>query len=118
MNPLVTVLMNFRVENLPSLIYFCDAVPNTGSYQMILNPSVRSFDLSLGGRTQGIDDLDVQIPQNFLPLNDGVPFFSVSLLPDGVSSFDKPEDRVVIHVVLQRTAKARHQCLCGHNMSP
>lgn len=100
MNAFVSVLIDFPIQDFPGLVDRFDSVPYARSDQMILNPAVRSFYLSLGGRTQGIDDFNTQILQNFLPLNDGIFFFDVSLLPDGVSSFDKSEDRMVINVIL------------------
>ena len=117
-NPLEPVLIEFPAQHLPRLLDRGDPVPHTCSYQVILNPAVRSLDLALGRWTQGIDNLDAQILQHRLPLYDDVLFLGVRLLPDRIAFLDKPEDRVVIDVVLQRTAHACDQSLDGDDMRP
>lgn len=117
-NSLVPVLIDFPIQNFPSLLDRPDSVPHARSDQMILKPAIGPFDLSLGCRTQSIDDFDAQIPQDCFPLNDRILFFGLGLLPDGVPSFDEPKDRMVVDVVLQRTANARHDCLGGHDVGP
>jgi len=117
-NPLEPVLIEFPAQHLPRLLDRGDPVPHACSHQVILNPAVWSLDLALGRWTQGIDNRDAQILQHRLPLYDAVLFLGVGLLPDRLAFLDKPEDRVVIDVVLQRTAHAGDQRLDGDDVRP
>lgn len=102
------VFVEFRVKNLPGLFYLGEPFPDTGSHQMVLKPAIRSLHLPLGGRTQGVNDLDSQVLQNLPPLNNGVFLLEVRFGPDRVPLFDEFEDRMAIDVILQGTAKGRH----------
>ena len=57
-NPFVVVLMKLFIKHLPSLIDARDSLPDTGPYQVILQPLVGPLHFSFGGRTQGINHLD------------------------------------------------------------
>lgn len=98
-NPLESVLVDLPIKNLPGLFDLCDSFPATGADQMILHPPIGSLHFSLGRRAQGIGHLDVQILQDFSPLDDGVFLFDVGLLPKGVSLLDEPEDRMIVDVI-------------------
>ena len=58
-NPFVIVLMKLFMEHLPRLIDARDSLPDTGPDQVILQPLVGPLHFSFGGRTQGINHLDI-----------------------------------------------------------
>jgi hypothetical protein len=54
----------------------------------------------LGRRGEGIHHFDIQVLQHFLPLHHRFFLSHVTLLPEGISPFHKPKDRMIIDVVL------------------
>ena len=50
-NPFESILGEFPVEHLPCLLDLRDSVSDARAHQVILNPTIGSLDLALGGRT-------------------------------------------------------------------
>jgi len=90
------------------------SLPHAGSDQMILQPFVGLVHFSLGSRTQDINHLDAL--ENLLPLDQGLFFGRLKLPPHSVSFLHVAEDRMIIDIVLQRTAKSGQHGLLSHDM--
>jgi len=85
---------------------------------MVLEPTIRSFDLTFGLGRQGMGDFDVAILQDLFPLRGGFIGQEVVFSPEGVSSLDKAEDGMGIDIVSERKAIAKDDGLEGLDMGP
>jgi hypothetical protein len=98
----VVISMDFLPKNLLSKFDVGDVFSDTGSDQAVLEPTIRSFDFTSGLRGKGMDDLYIALLQHLFPLRSGLIGLEVVLIPEGVSSPDKPKDRVGIDIIGER----------------
>ena len=65
-----------------------------------------------------MDDLDIAVLENLFPLRGGFIGQEVVLIPEGVSSPDKSEDRVRINIIGVRKSMVEEDGLKGEDMGP
>ena len=118
MNLAVVVSMDFLAKNLLGRFNIGDIFSDTGSNQMVLEPTVRPFDLAFSLGRKSMSDFDIAVLQHLFPLRGGLVGQEVVFSPDGVSSLDKPEDGMRIDVVGEREAIAKEEGLERLNVSP
>ncbi len=85
---------------------------------MVLEPTIRSFDLSLRLGRKGISDFYIAVLQNLFPLRCGLIGQEIMFAPDGIPPLDKSEDGMGIDVVAVRESVAKDDGLEGLNMGP
>jgi hypothetical protein len=102
MNLAVVIAMKFLVKDLLSVLDFGHIFADTGSDQAVLEPTIGSFDFASGLRGKGMDDLHIALLEHLFPLRSRLIGLKVVLIPEGVSSPDKPKDRVGIDVIGER----------------
>jgi hypothetical protein len=117
-NLVMVISSEFLVEDLLSLLDLDDIFSDAGSDEVILEPAIRSFNLASGLRGKGMDDLDIAVLENLFPLRGGFIGQEVVLIPEGVSSPDKSEDRVRIDIVGIRESILEDDGLEGQDMGP
>jgi len=117
-NLAVVVSMDFLAKNLLGRFNIGDIFSDTGSNQMVLEPTVRPFDLAFSLGRKSMSDFDIAVLQHLFPLRGGLVGQEVVFSPDGVSSLDKPEDGMRIDVVGEREAIAKEEGLERLNVSP
>ena len=61
-NLAVVITVDLLSEDLLSRFDVGDIFPDTGSNQMVLEPTVRSFDLAFGLGRKGMGDFDIAVP--------------------------------------------------------
>ena len=61
MNLAVVISVEFLSEDLLGRFDLSDIFSDTGSNQMVLEPTIRSFDLAFGLRREGMNDLDIAL---------------------------------------------------------
>ena len=105
-NLAVVISMEFLVKNLLGVFDLGYIFTDTGSDEVVLEPTVRPFDFASGLRGKRVGDLDIAILQNLFPLRGRFIGQEVVLIPEGVPSSDKSEDRVGIDIVGVRKAEA------------
>jgi hypothetical protein len=115
---LVIIAMEFKVQNPLSLFDLGDILPDAGSDESVLKPTIRSFDLTSGLGRQRVNDLHVAILQDLFPLRGGFVGQEVVFIPEGVSSPDKSEDRVRIDIVGVRESISKDDGLEGQDVGP
>ena len=118
MNLAVVISMDFLAKALLGWFNIGDIFPDTGSNQMVLEPPIRSFDLTFGLGRKSMDDFDIAILQDLFPLRGGLIGEKVVFSPDRVSSLDKSEDGMRIDIVGERKAIAKDDGLEGLDVSP
>jgi hypothetical protein len=118
MDLLVVISVEFMVKNPLGLFDFGDILSDTSSDESILEPAIRSFNLTSGLGRKGVNHLDVAILQDLLPLRGGLVGQEVVFIPEGVSSSDKSEDRVRIDIVGVRESISKNDGLEGQDMGP
>ena len=118
MNLAVVISMEFLSKNLLGLFDFGDIFSDTGSDQVVLEPTIRSFDLAFGLGRKSMSDFDIAVLQDLFPLRGGLIGQKVVFSPEGVSSLDKSEDGVRIDIVGEREAIAKDDGLEGQDMGP
>ena len=118
MDLLVIISVEFVVKNPLGLFDFGDILSDTGSDESVLEPTIRSFNLTSGLGRKGVNDLHVAILQDLFPLRGGLIGQEVVFIPEGVSSPDKSEDRVRIDIVGVRESISKDDGLEGQDMGP
>jgi hypothetical protein len=118
MNLMVVILVDFLAQDLLGRFDVGDIFSDTGSNQMVLEPTIGSFDFASGLRGKGMDDLHVALLQHLFPLRGRLIGLKVVLIPEGVSSPDKAKDRVGIDIIGKREAIAKDDGLEGLDVSP
>ncbi len=118
MNLAVVVSVDFLTKDLLSGFDGGDIFSDTRSNQMVLEPTVRSFDLSLGLGREGIRDFYIAVLQNLFPLRSGLIGQEIVFSPHGVPSLDKSEDGMGIDVVAVREPVPKDDGLESLNMRP
>jgi hypothetical protein len=101
-NLAVVISMEFLIKDLLSVLDFGHVFADTGSDQPVLEPTIRSFDFASGLRGKGMGDLHIAFLQHLFPLRGRLIGQKVVLIPEGVSSTDKPKDRVRIDIIGER----------------
>jgi len=117
-NLAVVISMDFLSQDLLGRFDIGDIFSHTGSNQMVLEPTIRSFDLAFGLGRKSMGDFDIAVLQDLLPLRGGLIGQKVVFSPDGVSSLDKAEDGMRINIVGKRKAIAKDDGLKGLDVSP
>ncbi len=118
MNLTIVITMDLLSENLLGRFNIGDIFSDTGSNQMVLEPTIRSFDFASGLRRKGVDDLHSAVLQHLFPLRSRLIGLKVVLIPEGVSSPDKAKDRVRIDIVGERETIAKDDALEGLDVGP
>jgi hypothetical protein len=114
----VIVSVNFIPKDLLGWFDVSDIFSDTGSNQMVLEPSIGSFHLSFRLRRQGITDLHIAILQDLFPLRGGFIGQQMVVSPDRISPLDKSKDRVRIDIIGVRKSIPKDDSLQGQNMGP
>jgi len=117
-NLAVVVSMDFLAKNLLGGLNIGDIFSDTGSDQMVLEPTVRPFDLTFRLGRKSVDDFDVAVLQDLFPLRGGLIGQKVVFSPEGISSLDKTEDGMRIDIVGEREAIAKDDGLESLDVSP
>jgi hypothetical protein len=117
-NLMVVILVDFLPQDLLGWFDVGDIFSDTGSNQMVLEPTIGSFDFTSGLRGKGMDNLDVALLEHLFPLRSRFIRLKVVLIPKGISSPDKAKDRVGIDIIGERKAIAKDDRLEGLDMSP
>jgi hypothetical protein len=98
----IVISMDFLSKDLLGRFNIGDIFSDTCSNQMVLEPTIGSFDFASGLRGKGMDDLHIALLQHLFPLRSRLIGQKVMLIPEGVSSPDKPKDRVGIDIIGER----------------
>ena len=106
MKLLVIISVEFKIKNSLSLFDLFDVFSDTGADQSVLEPAIGSFDFASGLRREGVNDLDVAILKDLLPLRGGLIGQKVVLIPEVVSSPDESKDGVRIDIIGEREPMA------------
>jgi len=101
-NLAVVISMEFLVEDLLGMLDFGHVFADTGSDQPVLEPTIRSFDFASGLRGKGMGDLHIALLEHLFPLRGRLIGQKVVFIPEGVSSPNKPKDRVRIDIIGER----------------
>jgi hypothetical protein len=115
---LVIITVEFKIKNPLSLFDLFDVFSDTGADESVLEPAIGSFDFASGLRREGVNDLDIAILKDLLPLRDGLVGQEVVFIPEGVSPPDKSEDGVRIDIVGVRKSVSEDDGLEGQDMGP
>jgi len=118
MDLLVIIAVEFMIKNPLGLFDFGDILSDTGSDEVVLEPTIRSFNLASGLRRKGVNDLYIAILQDLLPLRDGLICEKVVFIPEGVSSPDEAKDGMRIDIVGVRESITEDDRLEGQDMGP
>jgi hypothetical protein len=106
MDLLMIILVEFVVKNPLGLFDFGDILSDTGSDESVLEPAIRSFNLTSGLGRKRVNDLYIAVLENLFPLRGGLIGQKMVFSPEGVPSLDKSEDGVRIDVVGVRESEA------------
>ena len=68
MDLLVVISVEFVVKNPLGLFDFADIFSDTGSDEVVLEPAIRSFNLTSGLGREGVNDLYIAVLENLFPL--------------------------------------------------
>jgi hypothetical protein len=115
---LVVISVEFKIKNPLGLFDLFDIFSDTGSDESVLEPTIGSFDFASGLGRKGVNDLDVAILQDLLPLRGGLVSQEVVFIPEGISSPDKSEDGVRIDIIGIRKPISKNDGLEGQDMGP
>jgi len=115
---MLVLAVDFVVQHVPRRVNGSDVFPGTGPYDSVLKPPVRPFDLPFRLWRQCIGHLHSAFIHDPLPLRICLVGFQALSLPDRISSLDKPEDRVAIHIIRKRYAVSQPHRLQRFNMTP
>jgi hypothetical protein len=115
---LVIITVEFKIKNPLSLFDLFDVFSDTGADESVLEPAIGSFDFASGLRREGVNDLDIAILKDLLPLRDGLVGQEVVFIPEGVSPPDKSKDGVRIDIVGVRKSISEDDGLEGQDMGP
>jgi hypothetical protein len=117
-NLAVVISMDFFSQDLLGRFDIGDIFSDTGSNQMVLEPPVRSFDLSLRLGRERMGDFDIAVSQDLFPLRGGLIGQKVVFSPDGISSLDKSKDGMRIDIIGERKAITKEDGLECLDVSP
>jgi len=118
MKLLVVISVEFMIKDVLGLFDFFNLFSDTSADESVLEPTIGSFDFSLGLRRKGISDLHIAILNDLLPLRGGLIGQEMVFIPEGISSADKSEDGVRVDIIHVRESKAKEDRLQGQNMGP
>lgn len=118
MDSLVVVLMDFLGKDLVGRGDIRNILPDTGAHQMVLDPAVGAFDLTLGLRRECIDRLNTALGHDLFPL--GIDVVSKTEVPgvELIAAANEPKDRVAVDVEGVGEAIAQNQTLKRFDMCP
>jgi hypothetical protein len=114
----VIISVEFMVKNPLGLFDFGDILSDTGSDESILEPTIRSFNLTFGLGRKGVNDLHIAVLQNLFPMRGGLIGEKMVFSPEGVPSLDKSKDRVGIDIISIRKPILKDGGLEGQDMGP
>jgi hypothetical protein len=117
-NLAVVISMEFLVKDPLGVLDLGYIFANTGSDQSVLKPTIRPFNFASGLRGKRMNDLDIAVPQDLFPLRGCLIGQKVVLIPEGVPSPNKSEDRMGIDIVGVRKAISKANGLEGQDMGP
>jgi hypothetical protein len=115
---MVVILMDFLPQDLLGRFDVGDIFTDAGSNQMVLEPTIGSFDLAFGLGRKGMGDFNITLFQDLFPLRSRLIGLEVVLIPKGISSPDKAKDRVGIDIIGERKAIAKDDGLEGLDVGP
>ena len=118
MNLVIVVALYFLFKDFFGWSNFIDILPDTGSDQMILQPTVRAFNFPFGLRRKSIRDSDGAIFQNLFPLRVYVISKGVVVPVCGVPTFDIAEDGMGIDIIGEGRAVLEKEFFQGYDMRP
>jgi hypothetical protein len=110
--------MDLLSQNLLGRFNIGDIFSDTGSNQMVLEPTIRSFNLAFGLGGKSISDFDIAVLQDLFPLRGSLIGQKVVFSPNGISSLDKSEDGMRIDIVGERKAIAKDDGLESLDVGP
>jgi hypothetical protein len=114
----VVISVDFLSKDLLGRFHLGDIFSDTGSNQMVLEPTIRPFHFPFGLGGEGISDFYITIIQNLLPLRSGFVSEEVVFSPDRIPSLNKSEDRMGVHIIGIRESIAKEDGLEGQDMGP
>jgi len=114
----VVIAVHFAAEDLSGLLDQLHVFPGAGADQAILEPAVRTFDLTFGLRREGVERIDPTVVQDPLPLGVDVVGDQVMFSPDGIPALDKAENRVGVGVISVGGAIAQDDAFQGRDVVP
>ena len=117
-NLAVVISVDFLSQDLLGRFDVGDIFSDTGSNQMVLEPTVRSFDLAFGLGRKSMGDFNVTVLQDLFPLRGGFIGQKVVFSPDGISPLDKSEDGMRIDIIGEGETIAKEDGLEGLDVSP
>jgi hypothetical protein len=117
-NLTVVISVDFLSKDLLGRFDVGDIFTDTGSNQMVLEPTVRSFDLAFGLGRKGVSDFDIAVLQDLFPLRGDLIGQKMVFSPEGVSSLDKSEDGMRIDIVGERRAVSKDDGLESLDVGP
>ena len=106
MDLLVIISVEFMVKNPLGLFDLGEILSDTGSDEVVLEPAIRSFNLTSGLGRKGVNDLYIAVLENLFPLRGSFIWEEMVSIPEGISSSDKSEDRVGVDIVGVRESEA------------
>jgi hypothetical protein len=115
---LVIISVEFKIKNPLGLFDLFDVFSDTGADESVLEPAIGSFDFASGLRREGVNDLDITILKDLLPLRGRLIGQEVVFIPEGVSPPDKSKDGVRIDIVGVRKSISEDDGLEGQDMGP
>jgi hypothetical protein len=117
-NLAVVILVEFLIKDLLGVFDLSHIFTDTGSDEVVLEPTVRPFNFTSGLRGKGMSNLHIAVLQDLFPLRGGLIGQKVVFIPEGVPSPDKSEDRMGIDIVGVRKAISEDDGLEGQDMGP
>jgi hypothetical protein len=117
-NLAVVILLEFLVKNPLGVFDLSHIFTDTGSDEVVLEPTIRPFNFASGLRGKRMSNLHIAVLQDLFPLRSGLIGQKVVLIPEGVSSPDKSEDRMGIDIVGVRKAISEDDSLESQDMGP
>ena len=118
MKLLVIITVEFKIKNPLSLFDLFDVFSDTGADESVLEPAIGSFDFASGLRREGVNNLDITILKDLLPLRGRLIGQEVVFIPEGVSPPDKSKYGVRIDIVGVRKSVSEDDGLEGQDMGP
>jgi len=115
---MVVISVDFLSKDLLCRFDLGDIFSDTGSNQMVLEPTIGPFHFPFGLWGEGIGDFHVAILQNLLPLRSSLIGQEIMFSPEGVPSLDKPKDGMGIDIIGVREPISKDDGLEGQNMGP
>jgi len=88
----VVITVDFGTEDLSSFSECLNVFSGTSSYQPILEPAIRSFDLTFSLRRERIARFDMAFSQNLFPLGIDVIGLKIVFAPERITTLNEPEN--------------------------